>query len=91
MVCAIHYETDCIQLKEEVQPTFMKARPVPFSQRQPLKDELERLEKQGVLERVAYSDWAVPVVIVSKGNGKVRVCGDFVQVNQKKRVLKINP
>ena len=73
-----------VELKEDAKPTFMKARPVSFSRRQALKEELECLEKEGVLsERVVYSDWAVPIVIVSKGNGKVRVCGDFVQVNQK--------
>ena len=72
-----------IQLKDDASPVFAKARSIPFSQRQPLKEEIERLEKQGVLEKVSYSEWASPVVIVSKGEGKVRVCGDFVQVNQR--------
>ena len=42
-----------------------------------VKDELDRFEGQGVIEKVPYSDWATPVVIVRKPGGKVRVCGDF--------------
>ena len=40
-------------------------------------DELDRLERQGVIERVPHSDRATPVVIVRKPGAKVRVCGDF--------------
>ena len=40
-------------------------------------DELDRLERQGVIEKVPHSDWATPVVIVRKPGGNVRICGDF--------------
>ena len=39
--------------------------------------ELDRLENDGVIERVSHSDWATPIVVVHKPTGKVRICGDF--------------
>ena len=39
--------------------------------------ELEQLEKDGVLEKVTYSEWGSPIVVVLKKGGKVRICGDY--------------
>ena len=39
--------------------------------------ELNRLENDGVIERVSHSDRATPIVVVRKPTGKVRICGDF--------------
>ena len=73
-----------LQLKEDAKPIFMKARPLPFTQRNACKEELDRLVKANVLEKIDYSDWAVPIVVVAKPQAnKVRICGDFVQVNKR--------
>ena len=39
--------------------------------------DLDRLEKMGVLEKVKYSDWAAPIVPVPKSDGGIRICGDY--------------
>ena len=45
-------------------------------------DELDRLERQGVIKKVSHAKWATPIVVVRKPNGKIRLCGDFkVTVN----------
>jgi hypothetical protein len=44
--------------------------------------ELDRLEQTGVISKVDHSEWATPIVPISKNNGDVRICGDFkVTVN----------
>lgn len=37
----------------------------------------DRLEAEGILEKVVHSEWASPVVWVPKSDGKFRLCGDF--------------
>ena len=62
-----------------VKPKFFKARPVPYSLKERVEEELEKLEKQGVWKRVVYSKWAAPIVPVQKDvkdpKGPVRICG----------------
>lgn len=64
------------------EPRFYRPRPVPFAMRPVVEEELDRLERVGVLERVNHSDWATPIVAVPKKDGHVRLCGDYkVSVN----------
>ena len=55
------------------QPSFHKPRQVPYA----LRPRLTRLEKDDILSKVEYSEWATPIVPVVKRNGSVRVSGDF--------------
>ncbi|XP_041378038.1 uncharacterized protein K02A2.6-like [Gigantopelta aegis] len=64
-------------INDDASPKFIKARPVPYSLRKPVDDEIDRLVKEGILESVDFSDWATPVVPVVKKNGSVRLCCDF--------------
>ena len=76
-----------MQLKPEAQPKFCKFRTVPYHMRTSIEDELDRLEREGVLEKVTFSEWATPIVAVPKSDGKVRLCGDFkVTINPQLRV-----
>ena len=72
-----------LKLKENATPKFHRPRTVPFALKEAVEQELNRLEKKGILKRVDHSDWAAPIVPVPKKDGKVRVCGDYkVTVNQ---------
>ena len=72
-----------IQLKPGAQPRFCKARSVPHALRPRVEQELERLERTGVIEPVEFSEWAAPIVPVVKRDGSVRICGDYkLTINQ---------
>ena len=64
-------------LREGAQPKYCKVRKLPFALKPVVGAELDRLEKEQVLEKVTHSDWATPLVVVRKPGGKVRLCGDF--------------
>ena len=72
-----------IPVDPNVKPMFFRARPVPYSLRDKIEKELERLVKQGVYEPVASSKWADPIVPVLKDDGSVRICGDYKQTVNK--------
>ena len=75
-----------LHVPENTKPIFVKARPVPFALRPAVESELERMEQEGIIYPVSFSDWATPLVCVPKSDGSVRLCGDYkVTVN---RVLK---
>ena len=71
-----------LQVHSQVTPKFCKPRPVPFALKEALERELLRLQQLGILQKVNHSAWAAPVVVVPKGDGCIRVCGDYkVTVN----------
>ena len=55
-----------ISIDPQAQPRFCKPRPVPFSLRNKIEKELERLEKEGIIEAIEHADWAAPIVPVVK-------------------------
>ena len=49
----------------------------------PLKKELDRMEKMGVIRKVEEpTDWCHPIVLVQKGNGSIRLCLDLTRLNK---------
>ena len=66
-----------LKMKPKSTLKFFKPRPVPFALEDKIGEELNRLEKLGVLEKVEFSDWATPIVPVLKLDGSVRTCGDY--------------
>ena len=68
---------ETIVVSADAQPRFCKPRKLPFALEEPVKQELLRLEGEGIITPVDNSDWATPIVVVHKSNGKVRVCGDY--------------
>ena len=64
-----------IEVDPGATPCFCKARTVPYTMREKVNEELNRLVAEGTLEPVDYSDWAAAVM---KNNHKsVRICRDF--------------
>ena len=39
--------------------------------------ELDRLQQEGIIEPVEFSEWATPTVPVLKSNGSLPICGDY--------------
>lgn len=66
-----------IHVDTAAEPRFYKPRPVPFALRQRVEQELERLQRDGIIEPVKFSEWAAPVVPVVKSDGGIRLCGDY--------------
>ena len=66
-----------LKLKENATLQFFKPRPVPFPLKEKIAEELKRLDRIGVLEKVEFSDWATLIVPVLKLDGTVRICGDY--------------
>ncbi len=66
-----------IHLKEEATPKFLKARPLPYNLREKVERELDEMEAIGAITKVETSEWASPLVVVPKPNGKVRITGDL--------------
>jgi len=60
-----------LTLKDDAQPKYCKPRKLPFALKPNVGAELDRLQNDGVLEKVCNSDWATPIVVVKKPSGKV--------------------
>ncbi|KAL9976654.1 hypothetical protein ACROYT_G013977 [Oculina patagonica] len=64
-------------------PKFMKARPVPYALKAKVEQELDRLQSEGIISPVEFTEWAAPIVPVVKQDGSVRIYGDYkCTVNQ---------
>ena len=66
-----------LRLKPNTVPKYMRARTVPYAIKTKVEEELDHLTKEGVLVPVKCSKWATPIVPIVKGNGKIRICGDY--------------
>ena len=63
-------------------PEFHYHRPVPFALKEKVEASLSSQVAAGEFIPVEQSEWAVPIVVVNKKDGGIRICGDFkVSVN----------
>ena len=66
-----------LHMDPQVKPQFYRARPVPYALKTKVEEELDRLEREGVIEKIKSSEWAAPIVPVMKPDGSIRICGDY--------------
>ena len=77
-VVARHSRQHCYVLREEAQPKYCKVRKIPFALKPVVGAELDRLEKEQVLEKVTHSYWATPLVVHGQeARWQSKICGDF--------------
>ena len=62
-----------VQIKEKARPRFWKARPVALARTPAVDEALRELEAEGVIKKVATSEWAAPIVTPVKKYRSVRV------------------
>ena len=66
-----------LHLKEGFRLIFCTATPLPFALKEAVGRELDRLETADITEKVTHSQWAALIVPVPKGDGCIRLCGDY--------------
>ena len=68
-----------IHLKEGAKPFHCNtARRVPVPLLPKVKNELERMENAGVIQKISEpTEWCSPIVVVPKSNGQIRICVDL--------------
>ena len=76
-----------INLVEGAQPHAVHApRRIPFALREPLKKELDKLERDGMIVPVtAPTEYCAPIVVAPKKDGGIRMCIDFTKLNKSVR------
>lgn len=55
----------------------MKVKPRPYDRKEKVEQELQRLEKEGVIYKVSQSDWPARVALVPEKDYSLRVCGEY--------------
>ena len=72
-----------IEINPEVKPVIHPPRKVPFTLLPKLKQELERMEQLGAIEKVDQpTEWVNSIVIVEKPDGNLRICLDPKDLNR---------
>lgn len=70
-------------LRDNVKPVVDVPRKIPFALHGALKDELDRMEKLGVIAKIDEpTEWVNSIVLVSKPNGRIRLCLDPRNLNK---------
>ncbi|OON21865.1 zinc knuckle [Opisthorchis viverrini] len=66
-----------IYVSPGTQPRFLKARSLSYLMRPKVEEELNRLQREGIIQSTEFPEWATPIVPVLKPDGTVRICGDY--------------
>ena len=71
-----------LHIDRNVQPLAQPARKMPFKMREQVKNKLDELLKQDIIEKIeGPTSWLSPLVVVPKPNHDIRICVDMRQAN----------
>ena len=77
-----------IYIKDHSEPKFCRPRTIPYTLKEKVNQEIDRLKWTGIIKPVEFSDWPAPIIPAVKPDGSGRLCGDYkVTVN---RVAKVD-
>lgn len=65
-----------LQVREGASLVFCMARPLPYALNSRVDAELDAMLREGIIEPVACSNWATPLVPVRKADGGLRICAE---------------
>ena len=73
-----------IELREGVETfSIHRPRPVPFAQRDKVKEALDKMVRDEVVTPVlGPTDWTHLMIVAGKANGDPRICVDLTQLNR---------
>jgi len=80
------WQTAPIELELEepgTEPYHAKPYPVPHSQEQKLKEEVQRMCEYGVMRKINDSEWAAPMFTITKPDGSLRSLADLRELNKR--------
>ncbi|KAM7307487.1 uncharacterized protein ISCGN_011123 [Ixodes scapularis] len=71
-----------VKVRASVKPVAAKLRRLPITLREQVSEELQRLERLDIIERVDAAEWTSPIVVVRKKDGTIRLCVDLREPNK---------
>ena len=72
-----------IKLKEDISPNIHPPRNIPSSLQEKIKEELDNMEKTGVIRNIGQpTEWVNSMVVVEKPSGGLRICLDPRDLNK---------
>ena len=72
-----------LHIDNTVTPVAQPARKIPFHMRQKVTAALEKLESQGIIEKVdGPTPWISPLVVIPQKDGDIRLCVDMRMANR---------
>lgn len=66
-----------LETTADLKPVFCRPREIPYAYEKRVGEQIDQLVREGVLEKLEYSEFGTPLVIVPKANGELRICGDY--------------
>ncbi len=77
------FEKIRIEVEEDATPIFMRPCAVPLALKSKVEEELDRMEKEGIISKVEQSDWATSILPIVKKNNKIRLVGNYKMTTNK--------